>query len=565
MEEDKKKRKRFKTTLCQRRQQSYEKSELPPSSDGSDGDSGDNGASVSRPIVPDPLAQISVLPVEDVSLDSESSDMKVSSESEDELVSQNVIDKASLRCDEYVDHAEETKCGAKDSSASFSEQLIFWASKNEVRHTMLTESLGILLPRFPELPKTAKTFLHNKSSPQYQIEQFMPGDESDESEACLFWIRGTFEGNCESLCICFICDRPARSFIKQTKGHAGLYACERCHLSAIKQGHRTILPDQKGEIRTDASFKKKMYLRHHNLISPLEEIDPWVDMIGGEEKMSAVNGLKLTVRMANLSHQIPWEFQRKTRSISLTPYWAADEYDFYLKYCGPMVLESLIDTHLFEHFLLLHASFRIMSCPKLHKTHLAFAGSYLNSFVELARLPNYYSDMMTTIKMHDLLLMPDDVEEMGCDITKYTAFPFENDLGVTLKRGLRSGNKPWAQITQRRAEQDLLIERPEVPATHCILETAKRRERRVISKLNRRGFEIGSSYPNSIVLLDNAPAFSYPPKCFEVLNMFVVEEDPAAAEEKFSMTAIKSKCTLFKIYELNEKDEEMFVVPMLHT
>ncbi|KAJ8677650.1 hypothetical protein QAD02_013437 [Eretmocerus hayati] len=355
--------------------------EPPPGSNVSDGDGDDNGASVSRPIVPDSLTQISVTPVENVPLASDSSDMKVSSESEDELVPQNVIDKASIHCNEYVDHAgpscpaqgdmsdtssdessncfydtssqdtsdsdvEETKCGAKDSSAPFGEQLLFWALKNKVRHTMLTELLKILQPRFPELPKTAKTFLHNKPSPQYQIKKFMPGDESDKSEFVYFEIEEHFK--------------------------------------------KIVNPN----------------LHLHSMIIFL---------------MFFIDGLPLF----------------KSSPISFWP-----------------ILGKVIY-------------------------------------------------MMATINMHDLLHMPDDVEEMGCDITQYTAFPFENNLGVTLKGGLRSDNKPLAQICQRTAEQDLSIERPEVPATHRILKIAKRRERRVITKLKCRGFEMSSSYPKNIGLLDN--------------------------------------------------------------
>ncbi|KAJ8674572.1 hypothetical protein QAD02_005834 [Eretmocerus hayati] len=118
---------------------------------------------------------------------------------------------------------------------------------------------------------------------------------------------------------CFICDRPARAFVKQTQGHAGLYACERCHLSAIKQGRKIIFPAERGVERTDATFRPKSHLKYHTLTSPLEDIDPTVNLIklfiiesmhagplgnmkrlltkcwiGGEKMMTEVNALKIS-------------------------------------------------------------------------------------------------------------------------------------------------------------------------------------------------------------------------------------------------------------------------------
>ncbi|KAJ8681372.1 hypothetical protein QAD02_017159 [Eretmocerus hayati] len=603
---------------------------------------------------------------------------------------------------------EETQCSDGEANPlPFPSQLRLWALRNRIHHAQLSELLVLLHSKFPELPKSAKTFLQNKSSPIYQVEKCMPGDESDKSEFVYFGIEEYLKKSvnpnlhleemiiflkffvdgiplfksssiefwpilgqvfCEShdvykpfniatwcgegkpksvefffskfikelnhlfkngieiegkkfsvKCKCFICDRPARSFVKQTQGHAGFYACERCQLAAFRLVGTTVFPTERGEMRTDKSFRQKSHLEHHNLISPIEDLEPWVDMIkifiiesmhvgplgtmkrlltkmwiGGEKKISEMNALKLSVRLTNLSHQIPWEFQRKTRSLSTITHWNANEHALFLKYCGPMVLDGLLDNHLFEHFLLLHTSFRILSCPRLHKTHLSFARSYLESFVKLTRLPNYYSQKMSTINMHDLLHIPDDGEDMNCDITKYTAFPFENDLGV-MKRDLRSGNKPLAQLCRRKAEKDLLIERPAIPPLYCILKTANRKGGgKVITKFKCKGYEIGLSYPNNIVLLENgsfmrvkeiseegdgskrnffmkgtgftkkSPAFSYPPNAFGVLNIFVVEENPAACLIKWSVKDIKSKCCVFQIYELDESNKKMFAVPMLY-
>ncbi|XP_033225680.1 uncharacterized protein LOC117178360 [Belonocnema kinseyi] len=53
---------------------------------------------------------------------------------------------------------------------------------------------------------------------------------------------------------CFVCDMPARTFLKCTKGHGGFYACERCEIHGIKADNVTEYPLIYCAERTDQKF-----------------------------------------------------------------------------------------------------------------------------------------------------------------------------------------------------------------------------------------------------------------------------------------------------------------------
>lgn len=67
----------------------------------------------------------------------------------------------------------------------------------------------------------------------------------------------------------FICDAPARAFLKGIKGHGGYYGCERYIQKGKWRKRRIIYPDHISDLRTDVSFAKRMQKKHHKEISPL--------------------------------------------------------------------------------------------------------------------------------------------------------------------------------------------------------------------------------------------------------------------------------------------------------
>ncbi|XP_011881879.1 PREDICTED: uncharacterized protein LOC105569765 [Vollenhovia emeryi] len=143
--------------------------------------------------------------------------------------------------------------------------------------------------------------------------------------------------------MCFICDKPARSFIKCIKGHGGYNACERCTVKGERYERKTIYLTINCPKRTDESFRKFEDKEHHGaFLSPLLAITPKIDMIShfvldimhlcylgiakklltqcwlgtkSNTKLSPYKIQQLSLRMLHLKPEIPIEFQRSTRSL----------------------------------------------------------------------------------------------------------------------------------------------------------------------------------------------------------------------------------------------------------
>ena len=79
--------------------------------------------------------------------------------------------------------------------------------------------------------------------------------------------------------VCFVCDRPARSFVKCIKGHTGYWSCERCEVKGCRVNNRTVFPGVDSNMRTDESFRNQSNPQHHTDISPLTAITPKLDMV----------------------------------------------------------------------------------------------------------------------------------------------------------------------------------------------------------------------------------------------------------------------------------------------
>jgi hypothetical protein len=62
----------------------------------------------------------------------------------------------------------------------------------------------------------------------------------------------------------FVCDTPARSFIKMTKGHTGYSGCDNCSQSGEYIDNRMVFPEINAHERTDVAFDEMEDDEHHH-------------------------------------------------------------------------------------------------------------------------------------------------------------------------------------------------------------------------------------------------------------------------------------------------------------
>lgn len=198
----------------------------------------------------------------------------------------------------------------------------------------------------------------------------------------------------------FVCDRPARSFIKCMKNHGGYYACERCTVSGKRFKKRTVYPlVGTYEPRTDDAFRSQSNPEHHIGKSPLLNIEPKIDLVnqfvldsmhllflGVMKKLlecwidgSVNKKLKISnndkTRLSNLLTQIevPSEFQRSTRSLTDFHKFKATEFQFLFLYAGPVVFKKILPKTINKHFLLLHIGCRILFSKEIALKKVKYA------------------------------------------------------------------------------------------------------------------------------------------------------------------------------------------------
>lgn len=323
---------------------------------------------------------------------------------------------------------------------------------------------------------------------------------------------------------CFVCDTPARSFLKCTKGHGGYFACERCVVEGMRKNRRTIYPDYDADLRTDDSFRK-MDSDHHTGASPLLNIIPKINMVlwflldfmhlacnGGMLKLilywikdgerrvrlSKKQQKELSRRLLLLKNCIPVEFQRKPRSLKYAAKWKATELRFFLLYCGRLVLQNLLAPDYYKHFLLFHVAFRIL-CSDKYKTEVHLAKSYLLKFFKA--MPFLYGKQSLIMNIHNMLHVADDVINMQCNLSRVNAFPFENALGK-LRKYVRTPNKPLAQVCRRlQVTKNFQKRPPTVPKNFVVLKSVKEGNCIIVNKIKIKNmYTLTDKHPNNYIL-----------------------------------------------------------------
>jgi len=276
----------------------------------------------------------------------------------------------------------------------------------------------------------------------------------------------------------FICDVPAKSFITFTKGHSGYYSCSKCTVKGEYIHNRIYYPYLNNFLlRTNNDFRLKLQRDHHTGTSILESI-PTIDMVedfpsdpmhllylgivrklivnlwcfGTPRSKLSFNEMCEISKMLEIQKvNIPYEINRKTRSLFECKRWKATEFRTFLLYTGPVVLKSILNYNKYINFLTLHVAVTIFSNSKHISCYSDYAKSLLEYFVKTFII--LYGKENASSNIHHLLHLYDDVIKFGT-LQEFSAFPFENYLQSILKM-IRKNDKILEQIVCRIREQNL--------------------------------------------------------------------------------------------------------------
>lgn len=257
-----------------------------------------------------------------------------------------------------------------------------------------------------------------------------------------------------------------------------------------------IFPQMECEPRTDAAFRQRAYVLHQRTETPFLRLPidmikqfpvgdslhllhhgimkrlllGWRDGTFRKPKKTKYDGAnddrRRVVSVARFSSdttiaiseylnecKMPTEFTRAVRGLECLAHWKATEYRTFLHYTGMVALKGHLEPEAYEHFLLLVCSVTICSSKRFIE-QLPVARSMINLFIDIYF--EFYGQPYVTSNVHNLLHLVDEVEQYG-ELETFSSYPFENLLGM-MKRMIRSGNRPLAQIARRMKEVSRMAE-----------------------------------------------------------------------------------------------------------
>ena len=270
----------------------------------------------------------------------------------------------------------------------------------------------------------------------------------------------------------FVCDAPARAFLKGIKGHTAYSACERCCQSGVWNGKMTY-PEVNAIKRTDVAFYEMQDPEHHNTRSPLSDLG--IGMVSQfvidymhlvclgvvrrllliwlrgplPLRLPARSVAEVSARLISLRQHTPCEFARKPRSLTDIDRWKATEFRQFVLFTGPVVLKKILPDQLYNNFVLLHVAITCLLSPTLCSLYVDFSEKLLKKFV--LHGIEVYGEEFSVYNVHNLIHLADDARQFG-PLDNVSCFPFENLLGQ-VKRLVRSPHLPLQQVINRICER----------------------------------------------------------------------------------------------------------------
>lgn len=352
----------------------------------------------------------------------------------------------------------------------------------------------------------------------------------------------------------FICDAPARAFLKCTKGHNAYYACERCTIKGRWNGRVVFsLNDERNTpLRSEASFNNFEYKDHQIDISPLINagigiscmksfpldymhlvclgvVKRMLSFLKSGPRQCRLSGQQLDIlsgKLSALNGKMPREFARQPRSLYYLDRWKATELRQFLLYTGPLVLRSVVSNQVYNHFLTLRVAMSILleSDEDFRHDHISYARELLKYFVKTSEM--VYGDTFVSYNIHSLIHIADDVEHYGVSLNELSAFQFENHL-QKLKKSVRKAQNPIAQVTKRIVEMEKMNCRQLPKRIHISVSTQKKdscfllKSREIVFVKEKRD---DKKYVCDVLKRSNLESFYDSPCNSKLLNTVVVKK-----------------------------------------
>ncbi|XP_055686583.1 uncharacterized protein LOC129791928 isoform X2 [Lutzomyia longipalpis] len=275
---------------------------------------------------------------------------------------------------------------------------------------------------------------------------------------------------------CFLCDLPARAFLKGTVYFNHRSGCSKCTaIGENESGNRMSFPNLNAQKRTNESFRQRKNISHHRESSVIERLP--VDMvkdfpisddlhllhqgvmkrmcslwIAGRNnyytKWSANDVKKVSEELVKLNLYKPKELHRQIRDLSDISRWKGTEWRTLLMYTGVVVLRNILRPDVYYNFLLLFCGVTICE-TSYYKFLLPVADSMLKEFVK-TYIEIYGSDEIV-MNIHSTIHIVDDVQNHG-PLASMSTYIFENLL-KDVKQCVRNGKKPLIQVARRLIEK----------------------------------------------------------------------------------------------------------------
>ena len=269
----------------------------------------------------------------------------------------------------------------------------------------------------------------------------------------------------------FICDTPARCFIKQSKLYSGYHGCDKCTQEGTYDGRMTF-PEIGCRARTNESFRQREFAAHHIGNSPLESLD--VDMVTSfpldymhlvllgcmrklltlwtkgplKNRLDGRTLQRISLFLVDLRDCVTSDFARQPRSIDELEFWKATEFRSFLLYLGYVVLKDELKSSVYENFLMLTCAIRLLLTPTA--ANITNAQARLDSFVK--GFAKIYGQHSMVYNVHCLTNLPAEVRMHGA-LENFSAFAYENYLG-SIKELIRGSKHILQQVISRVREKN---------------------------------------------------------------------------------------------------------------